>query len=152
MRIPLPSFPLCLTLLGGSVRVASVRGEREIAASDFFVAPFTTALRPDELVVETIWPTARDGWGYAFAEFAQRRGDYALCMAAAAAGDGEVLVALGSVADRPTLVDVDPERPGESAAAQVEPWGNLHASPAYLKQLVGVLVERAVATARERAA
>ena len=74
---PAAELPLCLTLLGGSVRVASVRGEREIAASNFFVAPFTTALRPDELVVETIWPTARDGWGYAFAEFAQRRGDYA---------------------------------------------------------------------------
>ncbi len=149
---PAAELPLCLTLLGGSVRVASVRGEREIAASDFFVAPFTTALRPDELVVETIWPTARDGWGYAFAEFAQRRGDYALCMAAAAMEDGQLRVALGSVLDRPTLVEVDPERPGESAAAQVEPWGNLHASPAYLKQLVGVLVERAVATARERAA
>jgi CO/xanthine dehydrogenase FAD-binding subunit len=47
---------------------------------------------------------------------------------------------------------VDPEAPGESAAAQVEPWGNLHASPAYLKHLVRVLVDRAVVRARERAA
>lgn len=149
---PAAELPLCLTLLGGSVRVASLRGEREVAASDFFVAPFTTALRPDELIVETIWPTARDGWGYAFAEFAQRRGDYGLCMAAVAVHDGALRVALGSVLDRPTLVEVDPERPGESAAAQVEPWGNLHASPHYLKQLVRVLVDRAAATARERAA
>ena len=133
---PAGELPLCLTLLGGSVRAASIRGERVIAASDFFVGNFTTALEPDELVVETSWPTPTDGSGYGFFEFAQRRGDYGLCMAAAAVGDGQLRVALGSVLDRPTLVDVDPERPGESAAAQVEPWGNLHASPAYLKQLV----------------
>ena len=44
-------------------------------------------------------------------------------MAAAAVEDGQLRVALGSALDRPTLVAVDPERPGESAAAQVEPWG-----------------------------
>ncbi|MGH3016743.1 MAG: FAD binding domain-containing protein [Gaiellaceae bacterium] len=149
---PAGELPLCLTVLGGSVRAASVRGEREITASDFFVGHFRTTLQPDELVVETGWPQPRDGWGYGFSEFAQRRGDYGLCMAAAAAGEGQLVVGLGSVLDRPTVVDVDPERPGDSAAAQVEPWGNLHASPRYLKQLVRVLVDRAVAAARERAA
>ena len=144
-------LPLCLAVLGGSVRAASMRGEREIAASDFFVGHFTTTLQPDELVVETAWPRSREGWGYGFCEFAQRRGDYGLCMAAAAAGEGQLVVALGSVLDRPSIIEVDPERPGESAAAQVEPWGNLHASPRYLKQLVRVLVDRAVGAARERA-
>jgi CO/xanthine dehydrogenase FAD-binding subunit len=144
-------LPLCLTLLGGSIRATSVRGEREIPAADFFLGNFATALQPDELVVETIWPGPGDGSGYGFSEFAQRRGDYGLCMAAAAAHDGQLRVALGSILERPTVVDIDPERPGESAAAQVEPWGNLHASPRYLKQLVRVLVDRAVAAARERA-
>jgi 2-furoyl-CoA dehydrogenase FAD binding subunit len=147
---PAGELPLCLAVLEGSVRVASVRGEREIAAADFFAGSFTTALEPDELVVETRWP-APDGWSYGFKEFTQRRGDYGLCMAAASVGDGELHVALGSVLDRPTLVDVDPERPGESAAEQVEPWGNLHASPRYLKQLVRVVVDRAVASAKEQA-
>jgi CO/xanthine dehydrogenase FAD-binding subunit len=50
------------------------------------------------------------------------------------------------------VLDVDPDRPGESAAGQVEPWGSMHASPAYLKQLVRVLVDRAVARARKQAA
>ncbi len=144
-------LPLCLVLLGGSVRTKSARFEREIAARDFFVTHFTTALEPDELVVETLWPNPKDGWGYAFCELAQRHGDYALCMAAAAAGEGELRVGLGSVVNRPTLVEVDPDHPGESAAAQVEPWGNVHASPAYLRHLVQVLVDRAVSLARERA-
>jgi 2-furoyl-CoA dehydrogenase FAD binding subunit len=145
-------LPLCLAVLGGSVHAKSARGERVIPASDFFVSHYTTALERDELVVETRWPAPRKTWGYAFCEFAQRRGDFALCMAAAAAGENELRVAVGSVVDRPTLLEVDPQAPGESAAAQVEPWGNVHASPAYLKHLVRVLVDRAVASARERAA
>jgi hypothetical protein len=48
------------------------------------------------------------------------------------------------------VLAVDPDRPGESAAAQVEPWGSVHSSPAYQKQLVRVLVDRAVARVRER--
>jgi CO/xanthine dehydrogenase FAD-binding subunit len=144
-------LPLCLVLLSGAVRVRSARAEREIAARDFFVTHFTTALEPGELVVETVWPEPQDGWGYAFCELAQRHGDYALCMAAAAARADELHVAVGSVTDRPTLLEVDPDRPGESAAAQVEPWGNVHAPAEYLRHLVRVLVDRAVAVARERA-
>jgi 2-furoyl-CoA dehydrogenase FAD binding subunit len=149
---PAAELPLCLVLVGGTVRARSARSEREIPASDFFVGHYTTVLEPDELVTETHWPAPQEGWGYAFCEFAQRRGDYALCMAAAAASGSELRVAVGSVVDRPTLLEVDQEDPGPSAAAQVEPWGNLHATPTYLKHLVNVLVDRAVVRARERAA
>jgi CO/xanthine dehydrogenase FAD-binding subunit len=145
-------LPVALVTVRGSVVAASQRGRREIAAEEFFLGPYTTALEPDELVVETIWPETADGEGFAFEELAQRRGDFALAMAAACARGDELRVAVGSVVDRPTLLEVDPESPGESAAAQVEPWGSIHASPAYLKQLVRVLVDRAVARARERAA
>jgi 2-furoyl-CoA dehydrogenase FAD binding subunit len=145
---PAAELPLCLALLGGSVRAASTSGERTISASDLFLGHFTTTVAPDELVVEVEWPAPEPGWGYAFEELAQRRGDYGLCMAAAAADSDGVRVAVGSVLERPTILDVDPEHPGQSVASQVEPWGNLHASAAYLTQLVRVLVDRAVARAR----
>ncbi len=142
-------LPLCLLVTGGAVVTSS---GRRLAAEALYLGPFTTALEPTELVVETHWPRPEPGAGYAFCELAQRRGDYALCMAAASAGaDGELRVGLGSVVERPTLVEVDPERPGDSAAEQVEPWGGVHASARYLRQLVRVLVDRAVARARERA-
>jgi 2-furoyl-CoA dehydrogenase FAD binding subunit len=144
-------LPLALALVGGSVVAESARGRREIPAADFFVTHFTTELAPDELVVETLWPVEADGWGYAFEELTQRHGDFALCMAGAAARGSELRVVLGAVVDRPTAVEVDPDAPGESAAAQVEPFGNLHASAGYLRNLVRVLVDRAVARARERA-
>jgi CO/xanthine dehydrogenase FAD-binding subunit len=149
---PAAELPLCLLLLGGSVRARSASAAREISAAELFVAPYLTTLRPDELVVETVWPSARTGWGYAFCELSQRRGDYALCMAAASAGDHDLRVAVGSVVACATLLEVDPEHPGESAAAQVEPWGTVHASPEYQRHLVHVLVDRAVRLARERAA
>jgi 2-furoyl-CoA dehydrogenase FAD binding subunit len=144
-------LPLALVAVRGLLIAASQRGQREIAAEEFFLGPYTTALEPDEVVVETVWPNAAADETFAFEELTQRRGDYALAMAAVCAREGELRVVVGSVVDRPTVLEVDPEFPGESAAAQVEPWGSVHASPVYLKQLVAVLVNRAVARARERA-
>lgn len=141
-------LPLALLVCGGSVIAQSVRGRRTIAADDLFVTHYTTTLEPDELVVESLWPRGQPGVGYAFEELAQRRGDYALCMAAAAVRGDEVRLGIGSVVDRPAVIAVDPEHPGESAAAQVEPADGLHASARYLRQLVRVLVDRAVNRAR----
>jgi 2-furoyl-CoA dehydrogenase FAD binding subunit len=144
-------LPLALLVLGGSVVAASVRGRRTIPADDLFVTHYTTTLEPDELLVESAWPRPQPGWGYAFEELAQRHGDYALCMVAAAVRGDDVRLGVGSVVDRPTLLEVDPERPGDSAAAQVDPADGLHASGAYLRHLVRVLADRAVAQAREAA-
>jgi 2-furoyl-CoA dehydrogenase FAD binding subunit len=132
-------LPLALTALGGWVVTSA---GRTIPAEEFFVTHFTTALARDELLVETIWPAAQPNRRYAFEEFALRHGDFALCMAAAVAGPDGLRVALGSVADHPTLLEIDPEHPGESAAAQVEPWGTLHASADYVRSLVRTLVDR----------
>ena len=144
-------LPLALVACGGSAVAASGRGRRDIPADQLFVGPYTTMLAPDELLVETVWPLPGDGEGFAFEELAQRGGDFALCMAAARVRADELRVVVGAVTAVPTVLEVDPERPGESAAGQVEPWGSMHASPAYLRQLVRVVVDRAVGRARETA-
>ena len=145
-------LPLCLTVLGGTVVVRSARGERRIPIEEFFVSHFTTQLAPDELVVETVWPVLGDGWTFAFEELAQRRGDFALSMAACAlrvenGRIAEARVGVGSVVERPTLLET--ELVGNIAAAglvnvAVAPHGTVHASGAYLRHLTSVLVERAV--------
>ena len=155
-------LPLAIAALGGSVTVSSKRGTRTIGAEDFFVTHFTSTLEPDEIVVDTSWPSAEAGCGYAFEEFAQRAGDYALGMTACVirAENGavaEARVVLGATVERPTLlaevaeclqgIDVTPESAREAgalAAAAVEPMDGLHASAAYQRHLTGVLVERAV--------
>jgi CO/xanthine dehydrogenase FAD-binding subunit len=152
-------LPLCLTVLQGTVVVRTADGERRVPAGEFFVTHFTTQLAPDELVVETIWPSLGSGWGFAFEELSQRRGDYALSMAACAlrVEDGRVAearVGIGSVVERPTLLPA--ELAGQAltpplaraaageAAAGLSPFGTVHASPAYQRHLTGVLVERAL--------
>jgi len=145
-------LPLALVVTAGSAVATSVRGRREIPADELFLGPYTTALEPDELIVETVWPLPAAGEGFAFEELALRGGDFALCMAAARVRGAELRVVVGAVTPTPTVLEVDPSRPGESAAEQVEPWGSIHATPAYLKQLVRVLVDRAATRAREAAA
>jgi carbon-monoxide dehydrogenase medium subunit len=143
-------LPLCLAVLGGSVVVRSATGERELAAGDFFLGHFTTALAPDELLVETVWPVLGDGWGFAFEELAHRHGDYALSMAACAlrvenGAVAEVRLGIGSVVDRPTLIDAP------DAVASLQLFDNLHASAAYQRHLTRVLVDRALLRARQSA-
>jgi carbon-monoxide dehydrogenase medium subunit len=143
-------IPLALVATGGSAVAVSTRGRREIPADELFLGPYATALAPDELLVETVWPMLGEEEGFAFDELAQRGGDFALCMAAARARGDELRVVVGSVTDRPTVLEIDPEHPGESAAAQIEPWDSIHGSAAYLRQLVHVLVDRVVERARAR--
>jgi carbon-monoxide dehydrogenase medium subunit len=140
-------LPVCLVALGGSV----VTDRREIPAEEFFTGPYTTALEPGELVTATLWPPA-DG-PCAFEELALRTGDFALSMAAVSG----TRVAVGAVTDRPLALHevgalLEREEPGAELAAEagalaaslVDPPGHLHATPAYLRHVTGVLVERAL--------
>jgi CO/xanthine dehydrogenase FAD-binding subunit len=150
-------LPLCLVALGGSVVAAGRNGRREIPASDFFVTHYLTTLEPGELVVETLWPVARDGERFAFEELSLRAGDYALAMVAARRSEEQVTVAVGAVSDRPTVLsevgdllsgheatDDLVDRASQLAAKLVDPPGTIHATAAYLRHLTGVLVGRAL--------
>jgi CO/xanthine dehydrogenase FAD-binding subunit len=163
-------LPLALTAVGGRVVIHSPGGGfRAVPAETFFVTHFTTILEPTELVAETTWPAATPGSGFAFEELAQRRGDYALGMAACAlrVEDGKAAatrIAVGAVSDRPLLLSevgalVDGEavgaelarEAGTAAAAAVDPADTLHASAAYQRHLTGLLVERALLRAWKNA-
>lgn len=84
---PAAEVPLVMLLSDARFTARSVRGEREIAARDFFLSVFTTALEPDEIITEVSLPIAprRPGRARAssFREFARRHGDYAIGGAAA---------------------------------------------------------------------
>jgi 2-furoyl-CoA dehydrogenase FAD binding subunit len=153
-------LPLCLLVLGGSVHTSA---DRELAAEDFFVSHFTTALGPDELLVATTWP---EGGAVGFSEFALRHGDFALsaCACSLELHEGTITsarVGVGAVADRPRLLELDltgaPATPdtareaGARASTLVDPFGNQHVTAGYLRSLTGVVVERALAQAFEAA-
>src|SRR2546423_3819517 len=76
---PAAELPAVLTLLGGSVQVASAGGRRTVPAAEFFVGPLESALRPGELALEAVFPAPPPHTGTAWLEVSRRRGDYAVC-------------------------------------------------------------------------
>jgi aerobic carbon-monoxide dehydrogenase medium subunit len=78
---PASEWCLVLAALDGEVVANSVRGERVIAARDFFKGIMTTALRDDELLVEARLPLLPAGTRCGFYEFSRRAGDFALAAA-----------------------------------------------------------------------
>jgi len=91
---------LLAVLLDALIVVEGPAGCRSVAAGDFFQGVFTTALEPDELIVEVVFP--RPAPRAVLTEFAERRGDFAIV---AAAIDLDLpRVVLGGVAPVPFVV------------------------------------------------
>ena len=167
---PAAELPVIAVALGARLRAQSARGDRWIAVEDFFKGLFTTDLAADEMLVEVALPALPPRTGTAFMEFARRRGDYALMGVAAVVtldGDGVCqqarLVYLnagdGPVSAQQAAGHLRGEKPSakviEAAAAsagdEINPMGNVHASPDYQRHLARVLTRRALTLALERA-
>jgi 2-furoyl-CoA dehydrogenase FAD binding subunit len=102
---PSAELPLCLLALQGEVHLRSARGQRTVAAADFFTGLLTTARAADELVEAVSFPLPRPHQGFGFAEYARRHGDYAVCAVAVVATGDALRVAVGGLADRPVAQD-----------------------------------------------
>jgi carbon-monoxide dehydrogenase medium subunit len=167
---PASELPAIVVALGGRLRAQSKAGERWIAARDFFVSPLTTSLASDEMLTEIELPAPPPHSGFSFMEVARRRGDFAMAGVALALTvdeTGRCATARGAlcgVGDTPVDVSgalapfcgrADEDGAIKDAAAAVraaiEPTGNVHASAEYQRHLAGVLIERGLRTAFERA-
>lgn len=168
---PAAELPVVAVASEAEMKVKNSDGERWVGAEDFFQGMFTTAVGPNELLVEIRFPEAEPRSGWSFKELARRSGDYA--MAGVAAGvilqeDGncrEARLVYLNVGDGPIrareaeglLVGEGKSRElfeeaGQTAAQQeITPYGNVHASPEYQQHLAKVLTVRALAEAWERA-
>jgi len=166
---PAAEMPGIAVACDAELRIAGASGTRTVRAADFFTGPLSTVLAHDELIVEVRlppWPRARR---WAFEEFAQRRGDFALagvavhydCDAAGHAVDAHV-GAIGAcpkpqrvpgaeAALNGRAVDDGAIRAAAAAiAATLEAPGDLHASADYRRALAGTLLERALRRAAAR--
>ena len=152
---PAGEMTAVLALCGGTVTARSSRGQRTIAAADFFHGPLESDLRPDELAVAAFFPALPRGAGSAFIEIARRHGDYALCGVGAvaeldSAGSMTSLrCAYLSVTDTPLVLDLTAawlageQDAAEQARRAIDPQSDLHATADYRRQLAGVLTVRA---------
>lgn len=143
---PASDMPAVALALGARVVARSQDGEREIAAEELFVGPFATALAAGELITEVIVPAPPPGSGSAYASVEHPASGFALAgVAALVRPDGQATLAVTGVAGRPFLLADEAELDG------AEVVGDRFAPAEYRRQLAGVLVRRALETARARA-
>lgn len=150
---PSAELPLALVALGGEVVLRSRRGRRQLAAEDFFQGMLATAREADELIEEVRFPLRSEGTRYAFTEFAERQGDFAIVAIAVAASPAGIRFAVGGVADRPRVVRW-PRLAGDELDAaindfawELEAGDDAHASAQFRRHLVRRLGRKAVAEA-----
>src|SRR5271154_2469320 len=112
---PASEWCLVLVALDAEVLAKSARGERVIAARDFFKGIMTTALADDELLVEARLPLLAADTRCGFYEFSRRAGDFAL-----AAAVGTFHLEGGKIAEPRVAVggaEVNPRRVAEAERA-----------------------------------
>ena len=81
---PAAEHPALALALSATIQLASRRGTRAAAASDFFTGAYTTAIAPDELIVAIDYPRWAGEAAVVVDEIARRPGDFALTGLAAA--------------------------------------------------------------------
>lgn len=167
---PAAEYPAAALALGAKLQVVGEEGERSIDAADFFVAPLVTALGTCDILTGVRVPVLAPRTGWSLVEVARRHGDFAMAGAAVTVSTGGgritaariVLFGVGGVPIRAAraeqvLIGQSPAAAAYRAAAAearsaVEsPLSDVHASAEYRRHLAGVLVERALAEAAERA-
>jgi carbon-monoxide dehydrogenase medium subunit len=146
----------------------SEAGERVIKAADFFQGPFTTALRPDEVLTEIRIPLAAHSAG-AYNKLERKVGDFAtVAVAVQVEMNGDKIakagIGLTSVGDRnlkareaeKSLAGKQPTdeviaEAARLAAAAAEPKADIRGSAEFKKDIVRVFVQRGLKTAVARA-
>jgi carbon-monoxide dehydrogenase medium subunit len=160
---PAGDQPPVALAMGASFTIAGPGGRRTVAASDFFVDYFTTAVGPDEILVSVSFPK-HTGWGAHYEKLNRTAQAWAIVGAAATVRmDGgsiaEARVGLTNMGAGPVKASAveqalvgasslaDIAAAAEQAAHGTSPTSDIHADAEYREHLARVLTKRAVAKA-----
>ncbi|MEI6372989.1 MAG: xanthine dehydrogenase family protein subunit M [Actinomycetes bacterium] len=161
---PAGDLPTVAAALDCEMVIAGPNGRRTVAAKDFFVDYFTTALAVDEVLVAVRVPKLGAGWSYNYQKFNRTAQAWAIVGVAAAVKSEngtitEARVALTNMGATPIrATGVEAALAGASssdaiaaaaskAADGTSPTSDLHADGEYRKHLAQVLTRRAVQAA-----
>ncbi len=165
---PAADMPPVMLLLDATFVLQSKAGKRSVPARKFFQGPFTTALKPTELLMEIQLPPPPKGAGTAYVSFEQAASGYALVGAAALVAIVKGMItradlAFTGLADAPFLAPAAADLVGtpgdagvvaqvaDAAVAGGEANADVHASAEYRLHLAKVAARRALTQARSRA-
>ena len=160
---PAGDQPPVALAMGASFTIAGPGGRRTVAASDFFVDYFTTAVGPDEILVSVSFPK-HTGWGAHYEKLNRTAQAWAIVGAAATVRmDGgriaEARIGLTNMGAGPVKASsveqalvgasslADIAAAAEQAAQGTSPTSDIHADAEYREHLARVLTKRAVAKA-----
>ena len=163
---PTAELPCVAIAHRATVRARGPESERSIPADELFVTHFTTTLTPGEIITNVELPALRGRQGSCFIELARRPGDFAMVNVAAlvtldeASRLDEARVVVGATSDRPADHSVsagpfvgepvDERTAAELArrvAGEAEIGPSSHATAEYRREMVAVLVKRALIAA-----
>ena len=163
-------MPAVMMCLGATYHVVGKGGERRIAARDFYQGAYFTALEAGEIVTSIRIPAPPAGHGYAYEKLKRKVGDYATAAAAVVLtlNKGTVnscSIGLTNVAETPlwaeaagslligTALDSASVKKAVAAAEAITaPASDNRGPAAYRTKMAGVMLTRALARAKTRAA
>jgi carbon-monoxide dehydrogenase medium subunit len=162
-------MPAVMMCLGATYNAVGKSGERKIAARDFYQGAYFTALEPGEIVTAVRIPVPATGHGYAYEKLKRKIGDYATAAAAVVLTikGGKVAscsIGLTNVAETPlwaedaskiltgsTLDAATVKKAVAAAEAVTSPATDGRGPAAYRTKMAGVMLTRALASAKQRA-
>jgi aerobic carbon-monoxide dehydrogenase medium subunit len=159
-----PSAEWCLVAatLDATMVAKSMRGERLIAAKDFFAGIMSTVLSEDELLAEVRLPLLARDAKFGFNEFNRRAGDFAMSAALVTyrLQDGKIAaprIGIGGAEASPRRIAeaeaaLDGHAPGdkifrsaaEAASRSIDPLEDHQTNADYRRDLVRAVVRRAL--------
>lgn len=160
---PASELPAVALMMDARFRLCSVAGERVIAAADFFLGPFMTARRSDEILTEVEFPLRPADERFVIKEVTRQRGGFALAGVAVAftrgAGTDLRSVAIGCfgvhsvqirIPDAEAILQARGYAPQAISAAAdsidgaITPHADPFASVAYRRSATRTLFQRAI--------
>jgi carbon-monoxide dehydrogenase medium subunit len=165
---PAAELPGIAVTCDAEINLVGAAGARNVAVGEFFTGPLTTLGQPDEIITELHLPFWPMGRRWAFREFAQRQGDFALAGVALFYDEdqhgrvGNAHVGVIGACNRPQrLTEVETllngrcvddgliQKAAATAAQTIDPPEDLHAPAAYRRALVATLVGRGLRAAAQ---
>jgi len=163
-------MPAVMLALGATYQLTGKKGERRVAAREFYQGAYFTAMEAGEILTAIRIPVPPAGHGYAYEKLKRKIGDYATAAAAViltmnAGKVASCAIGLTNVAETPLFAEAagkllvgsgldaaTVKKAVAAAEAITAPASDNRGPAAYRTKMAGVMLTRALARARARAA
>ena len=166
---PANDHPALMLACNAEFRLRGLNGERSVAAADFFLGTYWTALEADEVMTEIVIPAFAPRTGYAYCKLKRKQGDWATAASAVVLRlDGSTCAEarMGLTNVGPTALSADDaaaalvgrtideaaiEEAAQKAMAICDPAEDLRGDVEYKTHMAGEMTRRAIRQALQRA-